>query len=234
MLARGSPESPRDRVFASAPKRLDGDLAIEPDSPGPQRRKAFAEWLVDPENPLTSRVMANRIWHHIFGSGIVPTPSDFGRAGAPPTHPELLDWLANEFVESEWSIKAMVRMIVMSKAFRQSSEPSEAGLTKDASATLLWRFPPRRVEAEVIRDSVLQASGRLDDSIGGPSYRIHNVKKRYAQWEVFDNHATKRGEGCCTRNGCDVSTIVFLRRSISPIVVRSEPNVRSQQRRCRL
>ena len=79
ILARGSPESPRDRVFASAPKRLGGELAIEPDSPGPQRREAFAEWLVDPENPLTSRVMANRIWHHIFGSGIVPTPSDFGQ-----------------------------------------------------------------------------------------------------------------------------------------------------------
>jgi hypothetical protein len=189
VLARGSPESPRDRVYASAPKLLQGELSIEPDSPGPQRRKAFAEWLVAAENPLTSRVMANRIWHHIFGTGIVPTPSDFGKAGAPPTHPELLDWLANELVESGWSIKDLVRMIVMSQAFRQSSVPNDAGLAKDASAQLLWRFPPRRVEAEVIRDSVLQASGWLDETLGGPSYRIHNVKKRYAQWEVVDNHS---------------------------------------------
>jgi hypothetical protein len=86
-------------------------------------------------------------------------------------------------------MKEMVRMIVMSKAFRQSSKPNEAGLATDATAQLLWRFPPRRVEAEVIRDSILQASGRLDTSVGGPSYRIHNVKMRYAQWEVLDNHS---------------------------------------------
>lgn len=188
VLARGSPESPRDLVHAAAPTMLNGDLGIETDSPGERRREAFADWLVDAGNPLTSRVMANRIWHHIFGSGIVPTPSDFGKAGAPPTHPELLDWLASEFVASGWSIKGMARMIVHSHAFKQSSAPVDAGLASDASATLLWRFPPRRVEAEVIRDGVLLASGRLDTAIGGPSYRIHNVKKRYAQWEVVDNH----------------------------------------------
>lgn len=188
VLSRGSPESPRDRVFAAAPKRLGEAMQIQPDSPGPERRKAFAHWLVDSDNPLTSRVMANRIWHHLFGSGIVPTPSDFGKAGAMPTHPELLDWMAVEFKTSGWSIKEMVRMIVMSKAFRQSSLPNAKGIEVDASAQLLWRFPPSRVEAEVIRDSILQASGRLDETIGGPSYRIHNVKKRYAQWEVVDNH----------------------------------------------
>ncbi|WP_145170795.1 PSD1 and planctomycete cytochrome C domain-containing protein [Rubripirellula lacrimiformis] len=197
VLARGSPESPRDKVVASAPLRLNGQLDIEPDGPGPDRRLAFADWLLDEQNPLTARVMANRVWHHIFGSGIVPTPSDFGLAGAPPTHPELLDWLASEFVNPgaaedgsvrPWSVKHLVRMIVLSKAFRQSSQPDSVGLSKDASATLLWRFPPRRVEAEVIRDSVLLASGRLDESIGGPSYRIHNVKKRYAQWQVVDNY----------------------------------------------
>lgn len=188
VLARGSPESPRDLVQASAPKMLGGALDLGPDSSGPERRRAFAEWLVDSENPLTARVMANRVWHHIFGSGIVATPSDFGLAGAMPTHPDLLDWLAGRLVDSGWSMKDAVRTIVLSKAFRQSSAPNETGLAKDGSAQLLWRFPPRRVEAEVIRDSVLLASGRLDDSIGGPSYRIHNVKKRYAQWEVVDNH----------------------------------------------
>lgn len=201
VLARGSPESPRDQVFASAPSRFDGDLGIDPNSPGPQRRAAFAEWLINPTNPLTSRVIANRLWHHLFGSGIVATPSDFGIAGASPSHPELLDWLAGEFVKPRnpdslvsdkggpWSMKRFIRTIVMSQAFRQSSTPHDNGLSKDAGAQLLWRFPPRRVEAEVIRDSVLLASGRLDDSIGGPSYRIHNEKKRYAQWEVVDNHS---------------------------------------------
>ncbi|MFG0253590.1 MAG: PSD1 and planctomycete cytochrome C domain-containing protein, partial [Rhodopirellula sp. JB053] len=188
VLARGSPESPRDLVHAAAPKRLSGELGIEPDRPGPERREAFADWLVSPDNPLTARVMANRIWHHLFGSGFVATPSDFGRAGATPTHPQLLDWLTGQFIESGWSTKSTIRMIVLSKAFRQSSAPDDEGLAKDAGAQLLWRFPPRRVEAEVIRDSVLQASGRLDRTIGGPSYRIHNVKKRYAQWEVVNNY----------------------------------------------
>ncbi len=160
--------------------------------------------------------MVNRIWHHVFGSGIVPTTSDFGKAGAPPTHPELLDWLAAEFVEPSeptalaagseedeqdaeseasingsakpWSMKAMIRLMVMSDAFRQSSTPTEQGIAKDAGSALLWRFPPKRVEAEVIRDSILQASGSLDRTIGGRSYRIHNEKKTYAQWEVIDNH----------------------------------------------
>ncbi|TWT91699.1 hypothetical protein Pla100_51410 [Neorhodopirellula pilleata] len=131
--------------------------------------------------------MANRTWHHIFGSGIVATPSDFGLAGASPTHPELLDWLADQFIASDYSVKDMIRMMVMSRGFRQSAAPNEVGLAKDSSAQLLWRFPPRRVEAEVIRDNVLLASGHLDTSIGGSSYRIHDVKQRYAQWEVVDN-----------------------------------------------
>ncbi|TWU57636.1 DUF1553 domain-containing protein [Rubripirellula reticaptiva] len=193
VLLRGSPETPHGKVDAAGPKQLGGTLDLMPDAPGPQRRAALADWLVDPSNPLTPRVMVNRIWHHTFGSGIVSTPSDFGKAGAPPTHPELLDWLANQFIDpsqqTPWSVKRMIRMMVLSRAFRQSSEPEKDGLSKDASAQLLWRYPPRRVEAEVIRDSILQATGRLDESIGGPSYRIHNVKARYAQWEVVDNHS---------------------------------------------
>lgn len=194
VLSRGSPESPRDRVYSAAPKmlvradRFRDHLGIDKSSSGPERRKALADWLVNAENPLTPRVIANRIWHHVFGSGIVSTPSDFGEAGAPPTHPELLDWLAVELVDSDWSMKALIRTLVTSTAFRQSSLPRDDGLARDAAAQWLWRFPPRRVEAEVIRDSILQASGQLDETVGGPSYRIHNVKKRYAQWEVVDNH----------------------------------------------
>ncbi|MCC9658243.1 PSD1 and planctomycete cytochrome C domain-containing protein [Rhodopirellula halodulae] len=194
VLLRGSPESPRDEVMPSAPVVFDGALDLDSSAPGPKRRREFAEWLTSSQNPLTARVMVNRVWHHVFGSGLVPTTSDFGRAGAPPTHPELLDWLAAGFMSpqnqqtSNWSTKSLIRMLVMSQAFQQTSTPNAEGLAKDAGSTLLWRFPPRRMEAEVIRDSILLASGKLNLKLGGRSYRIHNEKKTYAQWEVVDNH----------------------------------------------
>lgn len=194
VLARGSPENPKDEVMPAGFELLDGDLGLDSSAPEAKRRLAFAEWLASPEHPLTARVMVNRIWHHVFGSGIVPTGSDFGFAGARPSHPELLEWLAAEFVEptvsesAPWSMKSMIRMLVMSDAFRRSSQPNDAGMQADAGSYLLWRFPPRRVEAEVIRDSILQASGKLDRELGGRGFRIHNVKKTYAQWEVVDNH----------------------------------------------
>ena len=202
ILMRGSPENPRDEVLPSGLSQLDGDLHLQPHASGPERRVAFAQWLISPGNPLPPRVAVNRIWHHVFGQGIVTTTSDFGAAGTPPTHPELLEWLAAEFLQPEsrmaknsearpWSIKHMIRLMVMSDAFRQSSRPRKQGITADAGSQLLWRYPPKRIEAEVIRDSILQASDRLDLTIGGRSYRIHNVKKRYAQWKVTDNHGSE-------------------------------------------
>lgn len=185
---RGSPENPRNEVAPASFEILDGDLGLDSSASDQQRRMAFAKWLTDPKNPLTSRVMVNRIWHHLFGTGIVPTGSDFGLAGAPPGNPQLLDWLASEFVAGKWSMKSMIRLIVMSDTFKRSSLPASKGLEVDAGSLLLWRYPPQRVEAEVIRDSILQASGKLNPKIGGRSYRIHNVKKTYAQWEVTDNH----------------------------------------------
>ncbi|MBT3637426.1 MAG: DUF1553 domain-containing protein [Opitutae bacterium] len=193
VLHRGSPENPRDEVLPAAPKILQGGLGVEGDASGHLRRARFGEWVVDPSNPLTARVMANRIWQHVFGSGLVVTGGDFGRAGAPPSHPELLDWLAAEFSNptrpegTAWSMKEFIRMLVTSDAFRRSSAPSAKGLEKDAGSTLLWRFSPRRVEAEVIRDGILLASGKLNPEMGGRSYRIHNVKKTYAQWKVVNN-----------------------------------------------
>ena len=121
------------------------------------------------------------------------TGGDFGRAGAPPSHPELLDWIAAEFSTpsrpegTPWSMKELIRLFVTSDAFKRSSKPSKIGLEKDSTSSLLWRFPPRRVEAEVIRDGILLASGKLNREMGGRSYRIHNVKKTYAQWEVVNN-----------------------------------------------
>lgn len=183
-----------DEVMPAGFAILNGNLGLDSNAADTDRRKRFAEWLTQPSHPLTARVLVNRVWQHLFGAGIVPTTADFGYAGAEPSHPELLDYLAAEFVQPQdsgaqpWSVKDFIRRIVMTDAFRQSSAPREDGLRADAGDTLLWRFAPRRVEAEVIRDSVLQASGKLDLTIGGRGYRIHNVKKPYAQWEVVDNH----------------------------------------------
>jgi len=190
VFLRGSPETPADEVPPAGITILNGDPGLDSSSADRERRKRFADWLTRPEHPLTARVMVNRVWHHVFGAGIVPTGADFGVAGAPPTHPELLDYLAAEFVggDKPWGIKNLIRRLVTTDAFRQSSAPREDGLRVDAGSTLLWRYPPRRVEAEVIRDSILQASGKLDPSLGGRSFRIHNVKATYAQWEVVDNH----------------------------------------------
>lgn len=194
VLHRGSPENPRDEVIPAGPVILGGELGLNSNTPGARRRLQFARWISSAENPLTARVMANRLWHHVFGQGLVTTTSDFGKAGAPPTHPQLLDWLAAELVEptardgAAWSMKDMIRLLVMSRAFRQSSAPQSEAVRLDASTSLLWRFAPKRVEAEVIRDSILQASGCLDTTVGGRSYRIHNEKKTYAQWQVVDNY----------------------------------------------
>jgi hypothetical protein len=191
---RGSPESPRNEVAPAGIEVLDGDLNLDSSSPDPDRRMRFADWVTDPKHPLTARVMVNRVWGHIFGAGIVTTPSDFGVAGALPTNQELLDWLAAEFVDPQTtdatagSVKGLIRNILMTDAYRQSSAPREDGLAADGSSLYLWRFPPRRVEAEVIRDGILQASGKLNPNLGGQSFRIHNVKKTYAQWEVINNH----------------------------------------------
>ena len=133
------------------------------------RRTALARWLTDPANPLPARVMVNRVWHYHFGQGIVRTPSDFGLMGEPPTHPELLDWLAGEFVRGGWSLKRMHRLIMNSETYRQASDFREDASGTDPLNRLLWRFPPQRLEGEVIRDSMLAVSGRLNFRVGGPS-----------------------------------------------------------------
>jgi hypothetical protein len=197
VLSRGSPENPAGEVMPAGFAILDGDLGLNSSTPEAERRKRFAQWVASPEHPLTARVYVNRVWHHLFGAGIVTTTSDFGKAGAPPSHPELLDWLAAEFVHPQdhnakpWSTKDLIRRIVLTDAFRQSSAPRHDALHTDANNSLLWRFSPQRVEAEVIRDSVLQASGKLDPTPRGRSYRIHGVKNTYAQWQVTDNHGPK-------------------------------------------
>ncbi len=139
-------------------------------------RLELAERIASPENPLTARVMVNRIWHHLFGTGIVRTPDDFGHVGEPPSHPELLDHLADRFVRDGWSMKRLIRSLVLTRAFQLSSRPSAAAREFDPQNRLLQRYPARRLEAEAIRDSMLAVSGRLDRSLYGPSIQPYREK----------------------------------------------------------
>lgn len=173
-LYRGEPGQPREEVAPSGLSVL-GAPVLGMDEPDSQRRLKFSEWITSKDNPLTARVMVNRIWHYVFGTGIVDTPSDLGANGGRPTHPELLDWLADEFVRSGWSVKHVLRLVLNTEVFRQDSGPVEEALAKDADGRYLWRFTPRRLEAEAIRDSILAASGSLDLTMGGPGFPLLDV-----------------------------------------------------------
>jgi hypothetical protein len=135
------------------------------------RRRALAEWIASPDNPLTARVMVNRIWYWHFGTGIVSTPGTFGKMGTPPSHPELLDWLATEFIRQGWSIKQMQRLIMNSETYKMSSSFYNASnVEKDPTDVYLWRYPVRRLEGEAIRDIILSASGKINLQAGGASF----------------------------------------------------------------
>ncbi len=155
----------------SAVSQISADLGLLADAPEAERRKRFATWIADPTNPLPARVIANRVWQYHFGRGIVATPSDFGLNGARPTHPQLLDWLASELIRGGWRLKGLHRTIVTSDTYRQASTHDAKAASQDADTTLLWRYPPRRLEAEAVRDAMLAVSGELNPAIGGPSFR---------------------------------------------------------------
>lgn len=171
LLHRGDPEQPKDTVSPNVPQYL-GTLTLPKDSPDQTRRLALADWITAPDNPLTARVLVNRIWQGHFGIGLVETANDFGLGGTPPTHPDLLDWLASELIRSGWSIKHLHRLIVLSDTYAQSSKIITAAQKIDADVRLLWRFPSRRLESEVIRDSMLATSGRLNLKTGGPGFDL--------------------------------------------------------------
>jgi hypothetical protein len=152
-------------------------------APESQRRLALARWLVAADNPLTPRVLANRLWHYHFGTGLVDTPSDFGYIGGRPTHPELLDWLARQVHAHGWRLKPLHRLIVSSQTYRQASTWRAEAANVDGDSRLLWRFPPRRLTGEEVRDTMLTLAGQLDTSkTGGPGFRLY----KYVQ----DNVAT--------------------------------------------
>jgi hypothetical protein len=163
---RGSYSQLGERVPRHFPRVLAGDK--QPPITSGSGRLELARWIGSADNPLTARVMVNRIWQHHFGEGIVRTPSNFGRRGTPPTHPEPLDWLARRFVESGWSVKAMHRLILLSAAYQESSKPTPELLKADPDNLLCGRMNRRRLEAEPLRDSLLAVCGRLDDRPGGP------------------------------------------------------------------
>lgn len=175
LLNRGDPEQPRESVVPSALSVL-GSLELPGNAPDQLRRVALANWIASPDNPLTARVMVNRVWQGHFGTGIVATPSDFGRMGMKPTHPELLDWLAAEFIRGGWSVKHLHRLIVLSQTYRQSSVVRPEGTEKDADGRLLWRYPSRRMDAETIRDSILAVSGNLNLEMHGRGYDLFDKR----------------------------------------------------------
>ncbi len=192
LLAGGVWNAPREEVqpgFLSILDPTDAKLAPAPEGlSSTGRRTVLANWLADARNPLTARVMANRIWHYHFGRGIAASPSDFGAMGDRPTNPPLLDYLAAAFVENGWSIKKMHRLIMLSRAYRESSSAQEAAAALDPDNTLYWRYPRHRAEGEVIRDAMLLASGKLNLKMGGPGVYPElpagAVPTRYNEWKV--------------------------------------------------
>jgi hypothetical protein len=173
---RGNHANPGKTVPRGFPRALAGvDQPLIREGSG---RKELARWITRPENPLTARVMVNRIWQHHFGAGLVRTSANFGAMGERPSHPELLDYLAERFVASGWSIKAMHRLIMLSSAYQQSSRPSPEALDADPENRLLSRANRRRLEAEAVRDSLFEVAGRLDSTLGGPGFQELSTPRR--------------------------------------------------------
>ncbi len=175
LLSRGDPEQPQELVTPAVLSSI-GKLTLPVATPEQDRRRQLSDWIANSQNVLTARVMVNRIWQWHFGTGFVGTPNDFGRNGSKPSHPELLDWLAQEFVLSGWSIKHMHRLIVLSATYRQSTQHNSLAGAKDAEVRLLWRYPTRRIEAETIRDSMLAVTGQLNLQVGGRGFNLFNQR----------------------------------------------------------
>ena len=173
ILRRGNPHLVGREVKPAFPAVLNSpavDLPlVQEGAKSSGKRRVFAEWVASGENPLTARVMVNRIWQYHFGRGIVRSANDFGQLGTPPTHPELLDWLASEFIASGWRLKAMHKLIMTSNAYQMSAQSNPKCVQQDANNALFWRFDMRRLTAEEIRDTVLWITGKLNLKMGGPS-----------------------------------------------------------------
>ena len=186
VLERGAYDKRGEEVFAGTPSFLPGD--------GGPNRLNLTEWLIDPENPLTSRVAVNRFWQMCFGEGLVRTPEDFGSQGQIPTHPELLDWLSGYFINSGWDIKGLFRLILTSSAYKQSSNVPKQRLTEDPENRFISRMSRTRLSAEMIRDQSLAVSGLLSTKVGGPPVKPYEVT------ESFKPMGRDKGEGLYRRS----------------------------------
>jgi hypothetical protein len=176
VLMRGGYDKPGERVTAATPAALPALAADQP-----RNRLGLARWLVSPENPLTARVTVNRLWQQVFGTGLVKTSEDFGAQGAPPTHPELLDWLADQFIRSGWDVKHLMKLMVTSATYRQQARLTPLLRERDPENRLLARGPRYRLMGEFVRDQALAASGLLVEKIGGPSVKPYHPAGLYEQ-----------------------------------------------------
>ena len=205
VLSRGEYDKPTERVGPAVPASLSG-----PDQPAIKNRLDFSRWLVSPNNPLTARVIVNRIWQMHFGQGLVKTVDDFGSQSEPPSHPQLLDYLATEFVASGWNLKALHKSIVMSATYRQSSQASPQLFERDLDNRLLARGPRLRLSAEMVRDQALFVSGLLVEKLGGPSvlpYQPVGLWKELGDVDFTQDH----GESLYRR-----SMYTFWKRTVPP------------------
>lgn len=219
VLLRGNPHVKGDRVEPAFPEVLGGVKQVIPAPPGGAktsgRRRVLADWIASPNNPLTARVAVNRIWQYHFGRGIVRSSSNFGLQGDKPTHPELLDWLADEFIRRGWSLKQLHRLILTSNVYRMSSRGNDKAMSVDPSNDLFWRFEMRRLTAEEIRDSILAISGTLNLKMYGPGVYTPIPREVLASQSMPGNGwGTSPFEDQCRR-----SIYVHLKRSlVTPIL----------------
>ncbi|MFK5924152.1 MAG: DUF1553 domain-containing protein [Verrucomicrobiota bacterium] len=188
----GSPQRPGASVLPASLSTLSEvtpSYQLKNESPEKERRLALAKWIINQDNPLTPRVLANRLWHYHFGTGLVDTPSDFGYMGSKPTHPELLDWLARRIHQTGWRLKDVHRDILLSQTYQQSSAYRSDAAKVDSDSRLLWRFPPRRLSAEEIRDTLLTLSGKLNNKMGGPGFRLYQyLVDNVSTYVPLDHH----------------------------------------------
>ncbi|HEV3118857.1 MAG TPA: DUF1549 and DUF1553 domain-containing protein [Gemmataceae bacterium] len=213
LFRRGNPAKPGKVMEPAIPVVL---VQKQPTPPQPTRKSTgrrlwLARWMTSPENPLVARVMVNRLWQHHFGQGLVASENDFGVMGQPPTHPELLDWLASEFVARKWSMKALHRMMVLSNTYQMSCTNDRTAAKIDPENRLLWRQRQRRLEAETVRDAVLAVSGQLNSEMSGPS-----VYPRLPQ-AVLDGQS-RPGDGwgkSDERQSARRSIYIFIKRSLA-------------------
>jgi hypothetical protein len=234
-LQRGEVMQPREEVSPGTPSMIGSPAEIAPDASEAQRRLALARWLGDPSNPLVSRVMVNRIWQYHFGRGLVRTPSDFGFGGGQPSHAELLDWLALEFIDHGWRTKPLQRLIMLSSVYRQASRLDNAAAALDGGNELLWRYQPRRLEAEPIHDAILSVAGTLALQGGGPGYDVFlpnasNVKVYEpkpelgpAEWRrmIYQTKPRMRAEPTFGVFDCPDASGSMARRNVSTTALQS-------------